>query len=150
MKILSLILLVLTLALVGFNIYVGFIFKRPAITEPKAAEEIKKEIPQVTLEAGTMDLGKMTINLVNEKGKEPRYLQTTINLSYMTESKEEIESKRAALLDIVLNEISFRKISQLDTLNGKIDLKSKLIFRFNAVLKKTVVKDVYFDAFTIQ
>ena len=67
MKFLIFIFLGLSVLTLVFNIYMGFVFKRPQIKEHNELQKIAKEVPQKTMETGALEKWKLALVMSGPK-----------------------------------------------------------------------------------
>ncbi|AFY00717.1 flagellar basal body-associated FliL family protein [Bdellovibrio bacteriovorus] len=145
---------VLNLAVMGAGGYMVYAstmgWESPKITE----EDVDRELASVSDEADlaplvyTMD--KFTVNL----GGEPkRTIRLEINLQMLgKEGFEEVmePENRAKARDRIVRLLNEKPFSDLDSIQGKLFLKDKIAGEVNGILRRGVVKDVFFSDFVVQ
>lgn len=96
----------------------------------------------------TMD--KFTVNL---SGFPQRTIRVEVNLE-MLESDGYVEvmtpENRAKARDRIVRLLNDKTFEELESIQGKLFLKDKIVAEVNNILDKGVVKDVYFSEFVVQ
>lgn len=154
--IMYLVLAVINLAVGGgatFLIYQSTLgFHKPAITEEKMDQSSLDVINKLSEETGgfiyTMD--KFTVNL---SGSPKRTIRIEVNLDMLgKDGFEEVidPDRRAIAKDKVLRILNQKTFADLETIQGKLQLKNSIALEVNSILNKGTVKDVYFTDFVVQ
>lgn len=145
-------LVTLNLAALGVGSYWAYIstigYESPVITEkslraPASLPEHLTEGPMVY----TMD--KFVVNL---SGQPKRTIRVQVNLDMLSaQSFEEImdSENRAKARDRIVRLLNEKTFSDLESIQGKLFLKDKIVEEVNKVLKIGLVKDVYFTDFVM-
>lgn len=150
--ILSIGLITLNLAALGIGAYWAYIstlgYESPAITEAKLREPAS--LPQ-HLNEGPMvyTMDKFVVNLA---GQPRRTIRIQVNLDMISaQSFEEImdSENRAKARDSIVRLLNEKTFSELETIQGKLFLKDRIVEEVNKVLKVGLVKDVYFTDFVM-
>ena len=159
--ILLLLMIVTTLAVIGFFYFTEKIYKRPPINEVSEKEAFFKETVSKALPA-LFKIDKMIISLVPNSPSanlRMKYLEVELSLVLFGESDKKI---LITYLDLVQNNIimtaSKMSSEELNTLTGKILLESRLKKEINGALKKEmseslkkpVVKGIFFSTYIVQ
>ena len=96
-------------------------------------------------------LKSFIVNLVDKNGVGNRYLKVSLELEIKDEKvKETVETNIAQLRDTILLLLSSRSLKDINTLEGKLELKQTLLSRMNRVLGEGVVQRIYFTEFVVQ
>ena len=91
------------------------------------------------------------VNLLDKKGVERRYLKVTIEVEVGNEaSKQLIEKNDPQLRDSVLMLLSNQTFNEINTMEGKLELKQELLSRMGQILGNGVVRRIYFTEFVVQ
>lgn len=143
---------VLVLAALGTLAYTKLLYQRPVIDEPtelaKKQEELKTA-PEPT-ERPLVTFDQMTVNIAMTSGK-THYATVAIAVECRdSEAMAKINAKKAELTDKVIAALGKKQITEINTIQGKLMLKSELIRRFNEVTAPGAVTDLYFSAFILQ
>lgn len=145
---------VLNLAVMGVGAYLVYAstigWQSPSISE----EQMDREIASTANESDTGPLvytmDKFTVNL----GGEPkRTIRLEVNLQMLgKDGFEEVmePENRAKARDRIVRLLNEKSFSELESIQGKLFLKDKIAGEVNGILKKGVVKDVFFSDFVVQ
>lgn len=146
------VLVLINLGVLGLGTYWVYIstlgYESPEITETSLRKvaslpEHLNEAPLVY----TMD--KFIVNLA---GQPKRTIRIQINLDMMSaESYERImdTENRARARDSIVRLLNDKTFDELETIQGKLFLKDKIVQEVNRVLRVGLVKDVYFTDFVM-
>ena len=101
-------------------------------------------------EMGALEaLDPFIANLADEDGR--RYLKATMQLEFYEPSvPADLSSHIAQVRDLVLTLFTSKTFADIRTPEGKGLLREEIINRINRVLRKDVVKAVYFTEFIVQ
>ncbi len=145
---------VLNLGVMGVGTYLVYAstigWQSPKITEEQASREMASvnEAEDNTPMIYTMD--SFTVNL----GGEPkRTIRLEVNLQMLgKDGFEEVmePENRAKTRDRIVRLLNEKSYSELDSIQGKLFLKDKIAGEVNQILKRGVVKDVFFSDFVVQ
>ena len=142
----------LVLAALGAAVYTKILYKKPVIEEAvelkKKQEELKTTPPPT--ERPLLTFEDLTINIATTSGK-AHY--ATIGFAVECRDDEALrgaKAKKALLTDKLISSLGKRQITELNTIQGKLLLKSELIRSFNEVLSPGEVTDLYFSNFILQ
>ena len=117
--------------------------------EPEAgvsASNQKAPEPEV---GQTFSMDPFVVNLNEPGGK--RYLKSKIELEYMDENVgKELESRLPQMRDVILLHLSSKTLDEIQSIDGKIELKNALIKRVNQVLKQGKIRNLFFTQFVVQ
>ena len=95
-------------------------------------------------------MDKFTVNL---EGELRRTIRLEVNLQMLgKEGFEEVmePENRAKARDRILKILNEKGFAELDTIQGKLFLKDRIAEEVNQILKKGIVKEVYFSDFVVQ
>lgn len=153
-KILQIVFAVLNLAVTGVGGYLVYAstlgWQSPKITEEQLMTDLKSDLKENETRPYIYTMDKFTVNL---GGQPQRTIRLEVNLEMLgKEGFEEVldrenKAKARDKILLVLNEKSF---SELETIQGKLFLKDRIAFEVNSLLKRGVVKDVFFTDFVVQ
>ena len=91
------------------------------------------------------------VNLMDKDGLGKRYLKVTIELEVNDEaSKNLIEFHKAELKDTILLLLSGLSFEEINSIEGKLELKQALLSRVNQVLGGSIIQRIYFTEFVVQ
>ena len=136
---------VLVLAVGG---YVGWTMVKTDAEPAADMSASNRKAPE--MEVGqTFSMDPFVVNLNETGGK--RYLKSKIELEYMTEEvRKELEARLPQMRDIILLHLSSKALDEIQSVDGKIELKNALIKRINQVLKQGKIRNLYFTQFVVQ
>jgi flagellar protein FliL len=116
-----------------------------AVADPQASG---KKAPEPTV-GQTFSMDPFVVNLNEGGGK--RYLKSKIELEYMDDPvRKELESRLPQMRDIILLHLSSKSLDEIQTVDGKIELKNALIKRINLVLEQGKIRNLFFTQFVVQ
>jgi len=96
-------------------------------------------------------LNPFIVNLMDRSGLGKKYLKVTMKLEVGSEkNKELLDDRIPQIRDTVLLLLSSLTFKDINSIEGKIDLKQSLISRINRVLGDGPVKTIYFSEFVVQ
>jgi flagellar FliL protein len=96
-------------------------------------------------------LNPFIVNLMDRSGLGKRYLKVSMKLEVGSEkNKELLDDRIPQIRDTVLLLLSSLTFKDINSIEGKIDLKQSLISRINRVLGDGPVKTIYFSEFVVQ
>ena len=151
-KIISFTLITLNLSVLGLGTYWVYIstigYESPNVTEKNLREpaSIKEKFAQAPM-VYTMD--KFVVNL---SGLPKRTIRLQVNLDMIgPEAFQEIMDleNRAKARDRIVRILNEKSFDDLETIQGKLFLKDKIVEEVNHILDKGLVKDVYFTDFVM-
>jgi flagellar FliL protein len=145
---------VLNLAVMGGGAYMVYAstigWESPSISEEQAARELAS-VPDEA-EAGpliyTMD--SFTVNL---SGEPKRAIRVGVNLQMLgKDGYEEVmePENRAKARDRIVRLLNEKNFAEVDSIQGKLFLKDAIAGEVNGILRRGVVKDVFFSDFVVQ
>lgn len=151
-KIISAVLIAINLSVLGlgtFWVYSATLgFEPPAITEKNLREpaSLKEKFASSSM-VYTMD--KFVVNL---SGLPKRTIRLQVNLDMIgPEAFQEIMDleNRAKARDKIVRILNDKTFDDLETIQGKLFLKDKIVEEINHILDRGLVKDVYFSDFVM-
>jgi flagellar FliL protein len=96
-------------------------------------------------------LNSFVVNLQDNTGVGKRYLKLTMQLEVGKEDdKLLIGNHNAQIRDTVLLLLSSQSLKEINTMEGKLELKQTLLSRMNQILGDSVVRGIYFTEFVVQ
>lgn len=96
-------------------------------------------------------LKSFVVNLLDKRGVGKRYLKVTIELEVgKEEDKLLIDSNNPQLRDTILLLLSNQTLNEINTMEGKLELKQELLSRMMHILGEGVVRRIYFTEFVVQ
>ena len=91
------------------------------------------------------------VNLMNKAAFGKRYLKAQIVLEVGGEDgKRKIEGHKPELRDTILLLLSSYSFNEINTIDGKLELKQALLYRLNQILDEPIVHRIYFTEFVVQ
>ncbi len=118
-------------------------------------EKISPEQEQAELEKKAKMVGPMVsidtfiVNIMDDE--ESRYLKAAITIEVdAPEAAVEVNERMAQVKDAILLLVGNKTFSELQDLQGKIQLRAELINRINSILVNGKVKRIYFTDFVVQ
>jgi len=141
---LKLIIIAVVVVLIGVGGFVGYsMYKKGKATKAEA-----KKGQQVSI---ICPLKSFVVNLLDKRGVGKRYLKVTIELEVgKEEHKLLIENHNPQLRDTVLLLLSSQTLKEINTMEGKLELKQALLTRMKQILGDGVVHRIYFTEFVVQ
>lgn len=145
----KLIILVVLLVVLGGGGFAGWKFylqeKLSAPEEGQTQQTAEAAIgPSVMLK-----MEPFIVNLLDQDGK--RYLKAQFEVEVGSEEeKQALEDHMAQIRDAILLLLSSKTFAQIGVPEGKVQLRSELIERINAIMKNGAVRGLYFTEFVIQ
>ncbi len=124
-------------------------WETPKITEERLERELAS-LPQEDLAPFIFTMDTFTINL---KGEPKRTVQIIVNLEMLgKEGYEEVINmeNRTRAKDRIISLVGDRQWSEVETIQGKLLLKSQITEEINHLLNVGVVKNIYFSQFVAQ
>jgi flagellar protein FliL len=113
-------------------------------TEMKA-EKKEKELSII------FPLESFIVNLMDKSGYGKRYLKTTVELEVGDEDAQlMLQEKKAQLRDTILLLLSSQSFGEINSIEGKLELKQTLLVRINRLLGGKMVRRLYFTEFVVQ
>jgi flagellar FliL protein len=96
-------------------------------------------------------LNPFIVNLMDKSGLGKRYLKVTMKLEVGNEKdKDLLADHTPQIRDTVLLLLSSLTFKDINSIEGKIDLKQSLMARINRVLGDGRVRTIYFSEFVVQ
>ena len=118
-------------------------------------DKISPEEEQAALEMQAQQVGPMVniesfiVNILDDQ--ESRYLKAAITLEVANEGVSiELKQRMAQVKDSILLLIGNKTFSELNDLQGKMQLRAELLNKVNSILLKGKVKRIYFTDFVVQ
>lgn len=146
-------LVVVNIIFVGGGAYLTYAstigWESPTMTEEKLMRGLAS-VNETELEPFIYTMDKFTVNL----GGEPkRTIRVEVNLEMLSKDgfEEVINTEhRAKARDRIVRLLNDSGFSELESIQGKLFLKDKIAYEVNSILKKGVVKNVFFSDFVVQ
>lgn len=143
---------VVTMAALGTLVYTKLLFKRPPITEEA---ELQKKVENAhSIDAPKarpiVTFDQLMVNIAMTSGK-AHYA----TVAWAVECRDEevqrmVEDRKDLFMDRVISTLGKRQITELNTIQGKLLLKTELLSKFNELTKPAGITDIYFNTFILQ
>ena len=115
-------------------------------TTAEAKEEVKDKRPEV---GALLALDPFIANLADEDSK--RYLKASVQVEFLEgRVPPDVNARLPQIRDLLLTLFTSKLFSEIRSPQGKALLRDEIINRMNRVLRKDLVKAVYFTEFIIQ
>jgi flagellar FliL protein len=140
------IIIILGLCLIGGGVFVwkSGLFSKGA--DESGIESGNKEKEQI---GPILSLDTFIVNLIGERNK--NYLKAKIELELDSERTiVEINKRLPQIRDSILTLLSSKSSSDINTLEGKYQLRAEILTSINQFLKTGKIKNIYFTDFIIQ
>lgn len=96
-------------------------------------------------------LKSFVVNLYDKRGVGKRYLKITMELEVgKEEHKLKVEENIPQLRDTILILLSSQTLKEINTMEGKLELKHGILSRMNQVLGEKIVRSIYYTEFVVQ
>jgi len=96
-------------------------------------------------------LNSFVVNLLDKHGSGKSYLKVTMQLEIgKEEEKLLIEKHNPEIRDTILLLLSNQSLKEINTMEGKLELKQALLSRMSQILGDGVVRRIYFTEFVVQ
>jgi flagellar FliL protein len=128
--------------LLGVGGYFGYSkYKKSNENKAKKEEQVSIIIP----------LKSFVVNLFDKRGMGKRYLKISMELEVgKEEDRVKVEDNIPRLRDTVLILLSSQTLKEINTIEGKLELKNAIVLRMNQVLRNKTVRRIYFTEFVVQ
>ncbi len=143
---------VLVLAALGAAIYTKILYEKPTITETKELRKKQEE----SKSAGTpsqrpvVTFDQILINIAMTSGKS-HYATIIMSLECRDGQAEVLaRTKKDIITDRLITMLGKKQITELNTVQGKMLLKTTLIREFNTLLTPGSIVHIYFPNFVLQ
>lgn len=115
------------------------------------SDEAKTETQEEEKVAIVHPLQSFIVNLSDKKGMGKRYLKVTMEVEVENEKNRlKVENNTSQIRDTVLLLLSSKQINEINTMEGKLDLKQALLSRMNRIIGEGIIKRIYFSEFVVQ
>ncbi|GMQ79695.1 MAG: flagellar basal body-associated FliL family protein [Thermodesulfobacteriota bacterium] len=141
---LKLIIIAVVVLLIGAGGFFGY-------NKYKKGKEEKAEANKAEKVSIICPLKSFVVNLLDKKSVGKRYLKVTIQLEVgKEEDKVLIENHNPQLRDTILLLLSSQTLNEINTMEGKLELKQALLSRMKQILGEEIVRRIYFTEFVVQ
>lgn len=151
-KILAAVLITLNVSVLGLGTYwvysstLGYEYPRVTETQLREPASLKEKFGQAPM---IYSMDKFVVNLA---GVPKRMIHVQVNLDMISPvAFQEIMDfdNRAKARDKIVRILNEKTFDDLETIQGKLFLKDKIVSEVNQILNRGLVKDVYFTAFVM-
>jgi flagellar FliL protein len=128
--------------LLGVGGYFGYSkYKKSNENKAEKEEQVSIIIP----------LKSFVVNLFDKRGMGKRYLKISMELEVgKEEDRMKVEDNKPRLRDTVLILLSSQTLKEINTMEGKLELKNAIVLRMNQILGNKTVRRIYFTEFVVQ
>jgi flagellar FliL protein len=139
---LKLIIIGVLVLLLGVGGFIGYSkYKKSNENKVKKEEQMSIVLP----------LKSFVVNLFDKRGIGKRYLKISMELEVgKEEDKLKIDNHIPQLRDTVLILLSSQTLNEINTMEGKLELKNAIVLRMNQILGNKTVRRIYFTEFVVQ
>lgn len=118
--------------------------------EAKAEQAEKDAAAIASTNVGPMvNVESFIVNIIDESGS--RYLKAAMTLEVTSEpAVEEVNQRMPQIKDAILLLVGNKSFSELQDLQGKMQLRAELSAKLNDLLKSGQIKRIYFTDFVVQ
>ena len=147
-------LLVLLLVAIGGGLFMMWskVSALDQVVNPPSQEESQEAIKEESEEAKigpVVPLDSFIANLADPGGN--RFLRATMELELKNDDlTKEMENRLPQIRDCILMILPTRTYQDIQTVEGKIALRTEIIAKLNALLKKEAITNIYFTEFVTQ
>ncbi len=151
-KILTILMLVVDVGVAGGSAY--FVYADTLGYEPKVTSnaELSSEIEQLrrTLQSEPVMYSMDTFN-TNLEGLPRRFIRLEMSVEmYDQEGFEELVTMGGEARDAIMRIVNSKTLDQVDSVQGKLRLKTEIMAQLNDTMNRGVVKNIYFTKFQVQ
>jgi len=139
--------------IIGFGAYLVFISTLGVESKKTSNEDAERELASFEEKLASSEpvLYKMTPFNTNLDGLPRRLVRLDLSLEMMDEEGfEEVIGITPQARDSIMRILNAKTFGDVETVQGKLQLKNQIISDLNAALKKGVVKNVYFNELVVQ
>ncbi|MBI3555706.1 MAG: flagellar basal body-associated FliL family protein [Deltaproteobacteria bacterium] len=142
----------LVVVALGTMVYTKLIYQRPVIVEEtemkKAVEAIKK--PEPPAEHAIINFDQITVNIAMTSGK-AHYATVAFAVECRdSEIANIVKVKKALFTDRLIAALGHRQLTELNTIQGKLLLKTEIMREFNTLAPVGGITDMFFANFILQ
>ena len=133
----------------GFYMVWNKLAELDALVRPEE-EEVEEETDDGLATIGAMfPLDTFIVNLADEERKP--YLRVTMQIELKEgEPVEILENRLVQVRDIILMILPTKRFQEIRSVDGKTMLRQEIMTRLNGLLKKEIIKNIYFTEFVVQ
>lgn len=144
---------IVVIVLAGGGFTGWFMFFKKDVAEGEQGVQAATVRPETKEAASSIiyPLESFIVNLMDRAGSGKRYLKTTIELDVPDkEGQNLLELRKAQLRDTILLLLTSQSFAEINSIEGKLELKRALLVRINQTLGKKIVNGLYFTEFVVQ
>lgn len=148
-RIILILTLLTTIGTAGVFFYTEMIYKRPVPKNEEELAKLKDETKNINVPQ-SFKLDDIIVNLPSNTSR-LRFLNVGINI-VVFEDKDitTLEESKNAILDIIIEIASNMEPDELNSISGKLIFESRIKNKVNQVLKKSIVKELFYTKFVVQ
>ena len=136
------------IAIVVLLIGVGGIYGYSLLNKGKEKKSDTKKTDKASI---VVPLNSFVVNLMDKQNVGKRYLKVTMEFEVnKEEDKLLIENHNAQIRDTILLLLSSQSLTEINTMEGKLELKQNILSRMNQILGDGIVSRIYFTEFVVQ
>ncbi|MEW6057098.1 MAG: flagellar basal body-associated FliL family protein [Bdellovibrionota bacterium] len=142
----------LGLAALGVFAYTKLLYQKPAITEQAELQKKEEEAKASSAPEGPVmvDFDQLVVNIAMTSGK-AHYATLVFALECRDqEIASQVKTKKALFIDKVISSLAKRQVTELNTIQGKLLLKTELLREFNSISTPGGINNLYFSTFIVQ
>lgn len=139
-------------AALGLLVYTKLLYKKPVIDEASELKQKQEELakPAPITDRVIIPFDQLRINIAMTSGK-AHYGHGCFSTECRdAEAAELVKRKRDLLIDKLIAALGHRQMTELNTVQGKLILKSELLRKFNEITAPAAVTDLFFSTFILQ
>ena len=139
----------LTMGAGSYLVYASTIgFQYPVSSDAELMREIQSVRESLQTEPVTYTMETFNTNL---EGLPRRFIRLELAVEmYDQEGFEEIVTSGGQSRDAIMRIVNSKRLEEIDSVQGKLALKTELMAQINQMLHRGVVKDIYFTNFQVQ
>jgi len=129
----------------GWNLFLKGKEGGTEISESRPKKKKKDEVRII------FPLETFIVNLMDKSGSGRRYLKVGMELEIGSEKDQQLlKSHTPQLKDTILLLLTSQTFKDINSMEGKIELKQALVSRINQALGEAIVHKIYFTEFVVQ
>lgn len=137
---------ILGLCLIGGGV---FVWKSGLFSKKTDEADIEAETENQELIGPILSLDTFIVNLIGDRGK--NYLKAKIELELDSEkTTAEVNARLPQIRDSILTLLSSKSNEDINSLEGKYQLRAEILTTINQYLKTGKIRNVYFTDFIVQ
>lgn len=151
-KMLSIVFVVVNFGVVGGGAYLAYAGTLGHVNPSISDEELNEEINKLRTELQTtpVTFAMETFN-TNLEGLPRRFIRLEMSVEmYDQEGFEELVTMGGEARDSIMRVVNSKRLQDIDSIQGKLNLKNEVSATLNGLMHRGVVKNVYFTKFQVQ